>query len=366
MRILHLVKHFLNPGEEWLRNLLRFSSVEVEVGTLLVLPHAHSLPGLQVETLPGPRSPGQQLPEPSADQRRWLQRFDVVHVHFMDTAWTLLPWLGAAKRVVISVYGYDLTALPTGKPEWRERYAEVLALVPHVVVQGPAGIARVGRWGADERVHVVPLGIPTDQILERPPPRAAGPVQFLQAAHYREKKGHRDTIEAFDLAFGRSGRAHLTLVGDRPMSRDDGAFDAVRRRIARSGLGEVVSMTPSVTHVELMGLMDAHDVYVQPSRTTPTGDVEGGPVAVLDAQSRGRPVLSTLHENIPTLVDDGQSGLLTPEADPSALAESMCLAADVVRAEQAALGLQGLAVARRSTSEATGVALRAVYEGAIK
>ncbi len=362
MRVLHLTKHYRNPGEEWLRNLVRFTSGEATVGSLLVLP-AGRADGVDLRQLPRPTRNDRQVPAPTAPERAWVGGFDVVHAHFMDLAWTLLPWLEAARSVVVSVYGYDLAALPCDQPEWLDRYQEVLALGPAFVVQGPSGVSRVAAWGAVERVHVVPLGVPSGQIVDRPM-SVGGPVlRLLQTAHYREKKGHLDTVEAFESAFGRSGRASLTLVGDQPMSRAT-TYPAVSERIRRAGLASVVSMVGSVTHREFLSLLDRHDVYVQPSTCTASGDVEGGPVALLDAQSRGRPVLATHHENIPMLVDHGRSGLLTPESDPKRLAESMIAMAALEERATAEFAAGALEAARRHTCEAMGEALRHVYEEA--
>ena len=55
-------------------------------------------------------------------------------------------------------------------------------------------------------------------------------------------------------------------------------------------------------------------VFVQHSLVAPDGDSEGNPVAVMEAQLSGLPVVA-MHAGIPEVVIDGQTGLLVEEGD---------------------------------------------------
>jgi colanic acid/amylovoran biosynthesis glycosyltransferase len=57
--------------------------------------------------------------------------------------------------------------------------------------------------------------------------------------------------------------------------------------------------------------------------TAADGDTEGTPVAILEAQASGIPVVSTLHAGNPEIVDDGRSGFLVRERDVDSLAEKL-------------------------------------------
>ncbi len=61
-------------------------------------------------------------------------------------------------------------------------------------------------------------------------------------------------------------------------------------------------------------------LLVVPSRTASGGDSEGLPTVIMEAMAIGVPVVATRHAGIPEVVSDGVSGLLVPEADPTALA----------------------------------------------
>src|SRR5690606_38663847 len=63
--------------------------------------------------------------------------------------------------------------------------------------------------------------------------------------------------------------------------------------------------------------------FVQHSMTAPDGDIEGMPVAILEAASSGLPVVSTYHAGIPEAVLHGQTGFLVEEVDVDGMAAYM-------------------------------------------
>ena len=63
--------------------------------------------------------------------------------------------------------------------------------------------------------------------------------------------------------------------------------------------------------------------FVQHSLVAPDGDSEGNPVAVMEAQLSGLPVVATRHAGIPEVVLEGQSGLLVDEGDEESMAQAM-------------------------------------------
>ena len=56
-------------------------------------------------------------------------------------------------------------------------------------------------------------------------------------------------------------------------------------------------------------------MFVQHSLVAPDGDSEGNPVAVMEAQLSGLPVVATRHAGIPEVVIDGETGVLVDEGD---------------------------------------------------
>ena len=74
---------------------------------------------------------------------------------------------------------------------------------------------------------------------------------------------------------------------------------------------------------EVKAMLDEADVFLLPSITGEDGDMEGIPVALMEAMAVGIPVISTVHSGIPELIDAGRSGWLVPEKDAAALAHCL-------------------------------------------
>ena len=62
-----------------------------------------------------------------------------------------------------------------------------------------------------------------------------------------------------------------------------------------------------------------------PSRLTPSGDRDGIPNVLMEAQAFAVPVLATDISGIPELITHRSTGWLVPEKDPRALSEAIAL-----------------------------------------
>lgn len=63
--------------------------------------------------------------------------------------------------------------------------------------------------------------------------------------------------------------------------------------------------------------------FVQHSVVADDGDSEGTPVAVLEAQAAGLPVVSTFHAGIPDVIINNETGFLVKETDIFAMKDAM-------------------------------------------
>jgi glycosyltransferase involved in cell wall biosynthesis len=78
----------------------------------------------------------------------------------------------------------------------------------------------------------------------------------------------------------------------------------------------------------------------------PDGDSEGSPVAVMEAQLSGLPVVATLHGGIPEVVVEGVTGFLVEEGD----IEGMAAAIGRLAVEPALAGRMGAAARSHGTA----------------
>lgn len=170
----------------------------------------------------------------------------------------------------------------------------------------------IGAGFPPQRVTWIDNFVPVD---DRPSPltrRALGIAEdalvSVALGRFVPKKGFEDLLAAMALLpESMGGRTHhLILMGD-------GAMRATLQRQAQSlGIGSRVHFTGWVdASVPALGL---GDVMICPSREEPLGNV------ILEAWSRGLPVLSTRTAGGRELIDEGVTGLLCGVADPADLA----------------------------------------------
>jgi colanic acid/amylovoran biosynthesis glycosyltransferase len=138
---------------------------------------------------------------------------------------------------------------------------------------------------------------------------------ILFGGRWVEKKGV-DTLAAALAKLGpKLDGWRVRMVGDGPLKAELAA------KLQATGV-----------NIELPGWIPATDmpkhfaeamIHCVPSRRAATGDAEGLPMVCIEAMLSGCAVAATRHAGIPECVNDGQTGLLSPEGDAEAFAASL-------------------------------------------
>ncbi len=250
------------------------------------------------------------------------EKIDLLHIHFGNLGADYFPLgLQAGVPVVVSFYGNDY-GRALQRRRYRKLYPRMFAAVEALLVEGPYGAWALEQLGCPARkIHIAPLGLPVGSIPWQIRDKAAGRLKLVQVAGFREKKGQLDSLEAVAMALGDCPGLRLDLVGE---LTDNTVLQRVRRRIRELGLEASVRLLPPVPYAQLHRFLLDYDAFIQPSRFTLDGDCEGGaPVALLDAQASGMPVIATRHCDIPAVVADPPQ--LVAERDIRGLAEQIRL-----------------------------------------
>ncbi len=207
----------------------------------------------------------------------------------------------------------------------RPRYRRLLRLCSAVVVKSRP-MANTLRALAPERTTPLPLlispsGADPDRFGGADP--AAAPPLFLAVGRFVAKKGPLITLEAFARAArGRPAALQLVMVGAGPLLAE------ARRQAVALGVEEQVQFPGLQTPEQVAGWMRRSRGFLQHSLTGPDGDQEGSPVAVMEAQLSGLPVVATRHAGIPEVVLEGETGLLVEEGDLEGMATAIARLAD--------------------------------------
>lgn len=159
----------------------------------------------------------------------------------------------------------------------------------------------------DASAAIIPNGIDT---APDPAPFPTGPPSLVFVGRLGERKGVYDLLSALEQLDGEGLRPQTRILGD-------GEIEAVRARVAGTGLAGHVSVEGWQDGEAVSAALRSSWALVLPSYA------EGLPLAILEAMSLGRAVVSTSVGEIDSLVSDGLSGLLVQPGDVAALAAAL-------------------------------------------
>lgn len=179
-------------------------------------------------------------------------------------------------------------------------------------------------------VHVFPYGAPAP-AAEPPPASGSAKLRVLFVGALGQRKGLSYLLAAMSRL---SSAVELTLLG-RKTSETCRPLDAATT---------VHRWIPSLPHREVLEEMARHDVLVFPSL------FEGFGLVILEAMSRGLPVITTAHTAGPDLIREGENGFIVPIRSPETLEEKLGLLARD-RTLLTAMKHEALATSRRLTWE---------------
>jgi colanic acid/amylovoran biosynthesis glycosyltransferase len=251
-----------------------------------------------------------------------LAGIDVLHCHFGPNGRraAILKEYGVVKVPVLTTFhAYELTALlkQTGAGFYDTLFRFGALFLPI----SEFWIPKLVELGCDRsRIRIQRMGVDCDAIRyqeRRPEPGA--PIHLITTGRLIDKKAHAYTLQALALLKQRHPEHVfiLDIVGEGPNEA------MLKAEAARLGLNDIVRFHGGLPHRRTLELLQQAEIFVLPSVTASDGDMEGIPVAIMEAMAMGLVVVSTFHSGIPELVEDGVSGRLVPERDVEALADAI-------------------------------------------
>lgn len=247
-----------------------------------------------------------------------MQADDVAHIHaHYATHPALVAWLIHRLTGIsysITVHAHDIF-VRTAMLATKLRDAAFIVAISEYNREHLARV--VGPW-VQAKTHVIHCGIVANNYR----PRTAWPApgerfELINVGSLQPYKGHRYLIQACALLRERSIPLRCRIIGG-------GEEQAVlARMVAEAGLQSIVEFLGPQPQEEVARLLPTAHCYVQPSIITPSGKMEGIPVALMEALACNLPVVATALSGIPELVRHGETGLLVPSADAAALADAL-------------------------------------------
>jgi glycosyltransferase involved in cell wall biosynthesis len=208
--------------------------------------------------------------------RRAARDADVVHAHWLPSG---LVAAFTGRPFVVQLWGTDVV-LAQRAP----RVARSVLRRARLAVCASRELADAARRLGARDARVIPNGIDVPAEVGDP----QDPPHVLYAGRLSAEKGVRELVAA-------TRGLPLVVAGDGPLRN------------------EVPGALGMVPHDELLRLYDRASVVACPSRR------EGFGVACLEAMASGRPVVASAVGGLRDLVVDGETGLLVPPGDVTAL-----------------------------------------------
>jgi glycosyltransferase involved in cell wall biosynthesis len=264
-----------------------------------------------------------------------LQREGVAHVHahFATHPTTMALIIATLSNITFSftVHAHDIQ-VNRALLRWKLRETRFVRAISDYNRRFLERLYREARG----KISVIHVGVDAPGESAVQPARTEVP-RLLCVAAYKPYKGLPFLIEACALLRDRGIRFECDLVGHGPMEAE--LTGLIRER----GLQSVVRLTGAKPQEEVGQMMRDATLFVLPSIVASDGQMEGIPVALMEALSAQKAVVSTAISGIPELVEHEASGLLVPPSDARALADAIeTLLRDPARA--ARMGARGRAM----------------------
>lgn len=141
--------------------------------------------------------------------------------------------------------------------------------------------------------------------------------QFVAIGRFTDKKAPYYLILAFKTIVEYFPDSKLIIAGNGIL------YNACKNLIRYFNLEENIILKGIITPEEYRKLLQESLAFVQHSVTGENGDMEGTPLAVLEASAAGLPVISTFHAGIPDVIINNKTGLLVHEHDVEGMSEAM-------------------------------------------
>lgn len=238
-----------------------------------------------------------------------------LHAHFASTATTVAMLAARFSGVpfTFTAHAKDIFHESVRPDDLRRK----LALAAAVVTVSDFNVRYLREtFGASAlRIERIYNGVPLHQFSYEPPRHRS--VRIVAVGRLVEKKGFRYLIDACAQLAARGSAATCEIIGTGPLEAD------LRAQVSRLQLDDRVRLMGPQPRSAVVQALRGAAVCVAPCIIGSDSDRDGLPTILLEAMAVGTPCVATDVTGIPEVIHQGETGLLVPQANPSALADAI-------------------------------------------
>ena len=169
--------------------------------------------------------------------------------------------------------------------------------------------------GDPSKLTIVRCGVNSALFKSRPSKERSEPVVFGLLGRLVEKKGTHILIDACSKLKKTHANFVVQIVGNGPLQ------EQLETQAATLGLENEIQFLGAKPHSEIAPWLDNLDYFVLPCVRDSQGDMDGIPVALMEAMLKGVPVISSDISGVPELVIHNDTGLAAKNGDADDLAK---------------------------------------------
>lgn len=242
-------------------------------------------------------------------------QIEKVYAEYGTTGVEIMP---ICKRLniplIVNFHGFD-TSIYSVINNYEKQYKELFDFAEHIVVVSKIMKEKLILLGAQpDKITYTPCA-PNDSFFNLNPSFSEN--SFIAVGRFVDKKAPYYTIFAFQKVLEKHPDTKLYFCGNGEL------FNMCVNLANYLNISKNILFLGSIPAKELKMKFECVIGFVQHSITALDGDMEGTPVAILEASAAGLPVVATRHAGIPDVILHEKTGLLVNEHDVNKMSEYM-------------------------------------------
>lgn len=255
-------------------------------------------------------------PQPLLGLEKTIAGFDIVHTAETANYYSLQAIRARQKGLVAKVGVTCWENIPFAREDYpasRELKEKVRSEADHfLAVTEGAKRALMKEGVAEERITVIPMGVDIKKFKSKF--KVKDELKILFVGRLEEEKGVWEILEAFKTLRSDYKDIKLIVVGQGTEA------GKIKDWLKGSNLLRWVQLRGAVDHEKIWSEYHQSDIFVLPSKPTPTWQEQFGMV-LIEAMASGLPIVATKSGAIPEVV--GKAGILVEPGNIRELTDAM-------------------------------------------